>query len=140
MSEQSQEDLDLAYTRDIRRKIVDEQMSASGEARDIKVVLQALDGIDRQALTKMKIKSDEGMNSAAAMAVGALATLFLDPRAKKMGEVIDIAAGAARTVPELPADLPMPEILPGEMDAGGGAQENYDTFMSRMAEEANKAA
>lgn len=131
MSAGNQENDDLDYTRKIRRKIIDEQMDAkSVEARDYKLVLAALDGIDRQALTKMRIKSDEGMSNAKAQAAAALAELFMNPNMKKAGEVLDLGADSPRTIPELPLDLPVPALVDGELDAGGTA-ENYNSFMER---------
>jgi len=131
MSADNHENDDLDYTRKIRRKIIDEQMDAkSVEARDYKLVLAALDGLDRQALTKMRIKSDEGMSNAKAQAAAALAELFMNPNLKKAGEVLDLGQDSPRIIPELPLDLPVPSVVDGELDSGGAA-ENYNSFMER---------
>lgn len=127
----NQEEIDLRYTRDIRRQIIDKQMSNTNvDGCDYKLVLAAADGIDRQALTKLRIKSDEGISNTAAQAAGALAQLFMDPRLKQAGEIIDVGADSVRVIPTLADDLPGPALVDGELDSSGTA-DNYETFMAR---------
>lgn len=129
MSAMDAEDIDLDYTRAMRKRIVDE-MTKKGlpdDTKDKALVLAALDGIDRAALTKKRIKSDEGISNTKALAAETIAQLFMDPRLKRLGETIEVSV---REVPQLAIDLPMPDIVDGELDSNAGA-ENYESFMKR---------
>lgn len=135
MSDQlNMEEVDLEYTRNLRKQLVSEIMTPEGkmptETKDRMTLLSALDSIDRAALTKMRIKSDEGMNNTKAQAAEALMLMFMDPRMKSKPEVIELGAESVREVPKLPSDLPMPTLVPGELDQSSG-NENYNTFMAR---------
>ena len=131
MSNENIEDADLAYTQGMRRQLIG-KMTENGkmpeDTKDRSILLQALDGMDRQSLTKIKIKSDEGMNSTKALAAETLANLFMNAGLKKSRQAPE---GHVREVlPALPDDLPPVQLVDGELDALGGG-DTYDTFMAR---------
>lgn len=130
MAKDSTEELDLEYTRAKRKEFVD-MMTKNGPPSDIReasIMLQALDGIDRAALGKLKIKSDEGIGSAQAAAAAMLASLFNDPRTKTIGRV----DGVDRIPPELILDTDSIVIIEGELDIVP-KQDSYDTYSARAA-------
>lgn len=127
----NQQELDLEYTKAKRKKIVEDLLGKPAdklESKDLSIALQALDGIDRQALTLTRIKSDEGINNSAVTAAAALVQLYMTPRSKKPKRVLE--EGEVRTMPALPpSDVPV-EILAGEFEAGVKG-ESYDEFQKR---------
>jgi hypothetical protein len=50
------------------------------------------------------------------------------PGALQAGMMID--GITTRPVPQLPADIPEPDLVPGELDSGA-PQMSYDTFMAQ---------
>lgn len=122
------DDLDLDYTRAMRRKLV-EHMTKGGmptETKEMSVMLQALDGMDRASLSKKKIKSDEGISNTKALAAETIAQLFTDPRLKRMG----LGDGTVTTVVPVLREMSAPALVAGELDLIGGL-ENYDSFMKK---------
>lgn len=125
MSEQGSEDKDLGYTRDIRKKLAD-SLTKTGMPTDIKeqsILLQTLDGIDRAALGKLRIKSDEGISSAQTAAASILATLFNDPRTKNIGKNTDLIGD----VPTFDVNIEPPILIDGELDINPQVQ-NFESF------------
>lgn len=127
---------ELDYTKNLRKKIAEEILKKEVkdlEPKDLNVVLAALDGIDRQALTKMRIKSDEGVSSSQAEIAQAIVTAYMDPRMKRAARM---RSETPQPIPELPDDLPVPKIMEGEMDSNV----SRDDYASFMAKHGNKAA
>lgn len=126
-------DEELAFTQGIRKKIIaDLTKGKSMDQLDSSVVSQlqhALDAHDRVTLTKMKIKSDEGISDKAQLAAQALGALYMDKRTREIGAVIDVEARTTRGQPALPASLP--EIVPLEGEMGPTSMENFDAFAAR---------
>lgn len=123
------DDLDLDFTRKMRRRLVDD-MTRDKIPDDLKeraLLLQILDGMDRAALSKKKIKSDEGVSNTMALAAETISQLFTDPRLKKLGKSAE-ATGEIQVLRELPPSA----TVPGELDTVPSMQ-NYDTFMARHA-------
>ena len=134
--EKSSEEADLQFTKEKRMEIVRALVGAADKIKDqdpklLNTALAALDGIDRQALTKMRIKSDEGISNSNSAIAQSLAHAFMDPRVKRIAQA-EAANGTRTGTPELPDHLPTPEILPGEMDSGI-SNETYESFQKRMA-------
>lgn len=119
---------DLAYTRSKRKQII-EHITAKGIPEDVKmqsILLQSLDGMDRAALGKMKIKSDEGVSSAQLAAAAIMATIFNDPRVKTIGKT----DSATREVPILDTSLPQVELVEGELDIDPKG-DSFEAFAAR---------
>jgi hypothetical protein len=122
----------LAYTCGIRQQLV-ASMVKGGMPADTKeqmVLLSALADMDRTALGKKKIKSDEGVNGARVTAAATLAQLFMDPRLKQLGHA---RAGEVGTIPVLGEHVEMPALVQGELDDYTGAM-SYETFMAAQQE------
>lgn len=134
MSNHSEEELDLEYSRAKRKKIINLLMPDDKLPEDPKLVtalLKALGDLDKPALVKIRIKADEGMSNQAAVAAAALASVFMNPKSKVSPmEVLDLDDGEIRSIPQLPNDLPVPELVPGELEIHA-PQETYNTFMAR---------
>lgn len=132
MSEQQgTEDIDLAYTRRLRMKLIDD-MTANGKMpddnKDRITLLAALNDMDRAALGSKKIKSDQGIANMQAQAAQLLATMFNDPNVKKIGVAVE---GAVREIPTID-DLDIAvDVKPGELDINP-TQESYDSFTKRL--------
>lgn len=128
MSEQGSEDKDLDYTRDIRKRLAD-SLTRKGMPSDIKeqsILLQTLDGIDRAALGKLRIKSDEGVSSAQMAAASILATLFNDPRTKGIGKNNDLIGD----IPTFDVTIEPPLLIEGELDTSPPIQ-TFESFSLR---------
>ncbi len=128
MSTMTDEDSDLEYTKTIRKQLVshitkDNKMPE--ETKQQLVLLQALDGIDRAALSKLKIKSDEGASTAQNAAL-LLAAIFNDPRTKTIGLVTD----SKRVPPEFDINIAPTILVEGELDLTSG-NDSYEAFLLR---------
>ena len=122
------EELDLEYTKSKRKQLI-EALSKNGAPTDIKeqsIMLQALDGLDRQTLTKMRIKVDEGISNTQVAAAAILAQLFNSPKTKAVGRSDEIVT----TIPVIREDLPAVTLVAGELDVMV-IKDNYDGFMKR---------
>jgi hypothetical protein len=130
------EDHVLTYTQKKRQQIVTAMMGEDGEKLnslekgDKMVVLAALDGMDRAALGRKRLKTDEKIGASQAQAAALIAQVLQTPGAMQAGMVIDGQIQERRAVPQLPVGLPEPEVVPGEMDSDA-AQMDFDTFMAQ---------
>lgn len=130
------EDNVLTYTQKKRQQLVTQLMGENGEKLqnlekgDKMVVLAALDGMDRAALGRKRLKTDEKIGASQAQAAAIIAQVLQAPGAMHAGMVIDGQIQQARPVPQLPTSLPEPEVVPGEMDSDA-AQMDFDTFMAQ---------
>ncbi|HWT40108.1 MAG TPA: hypothetical protein VN081_02450 [Dongiaceae bacterium] len=122
----------LDFTQRHRKDLVD-VLTANGAPTDgevANVLLKTLDGMDRQALTKMKIKSDERTNDnsdklAASVIAGVFAQLKgKNPYEKEVieGQLLERAAPAVDL-----SKLPAIELVPGETDIGT-SDLTYESF------------
>ena len=121
------DDLDLDFTRTMRRRLIDDMTKDKipDDPKERALLLQACDGMDRAALSKKKIKSDEGVSNTMALAAETISQLFTNPRLKNLGKI----DGAVGEIPVL-RELPAPTVVPGELDTAPPMQ-NYETFMQR---------
>ena len=128
MSQVAVEEDDLAYTRAMRRKMV-ENLTVSGEMpkdpKEKKLLLDTLDGMDRATLGKMRIEVDKDTNKQS-QASQILAALFRDPRTIGAG----LAQGERDKPPELAPEIQPSRILPGELSTQPSV-DNFDSFASR---------
>ncbi|MBB5409283.1 hypothetical protein HDG34_003224 [Paraburkholderia sp. HC6.4b] len=136
------EDKVLDYTLRQRQAIIVTMAGNSGESlsklspREMDVVLAALDGMDRVALGRKRLKSENIAlaNQAAAAAVIAkiLGTPGIGQAAPRPGGQSDQHSGELRpAIPMLPCDVPEPVFVPGETDMEA-AQMNVDSFMAGL--------
>jgi hypothetical protein len=121
------EDLDLNYTREIRKSLITD-MTKSGmptETKDRAMLLMALDGVDKAALAKKKIKSDEGISNKNLVAVETIAHIFNTknvreiPPSEIIGEIKEVT------------DVIDVSINEGELSQNSENM-NFDAFMSKM--------
>ena len=129
MSTDNTDDKDLSYTRQVRMRLVEDMTKDKlpEDNKDRLTLLAVLDGIDRSALANKRIKSEEGANNAKAIAAETIAMMFMDPRLKTYTKS---QYDPNRPVPVLREDLPMPNVVEGELDANP-AHETYESFMSK---------
>lgn len=96
------------------------------DSRDRVVMLQTLADMDRAALSKMKIKSEEGVGANQAAAAAVLAKMLNDTRVRSISRV-DVPVAE---IPTLPDHVSPGKIVDGELKLGHN-QETYDEFMAR---------
>lgn len=122
------EDQALAFTQGHRRAVVREltrNCALPSDADERKLLLAALDGMDRTTLTVKRIKSDEKVGGEMAGAAGAVANLLsqLSSRSNKRTAGIE----GSDQPPALDRTVPDPTLVPGETDVNPG-QLTYDSF------------
>lgn len=125
----------LAFTHHHRTKLV-KVLSKSISGPDgmidpdmMRVMLQTLDGMDRQTLTRVKVKADkENAAGVAQINAGVLAELL---HRVPMGLPPLSGVLEHRAMPELPDGLELPALTEGETDLVV-AQDNYTNFMARL--------
>lgn len=121
----------LDYTLQVRRRIVstltNEGGSIPSDNKDRDALLKTLDGIDRQALGKMRIGVLEEQGGAQKMVADALATL-LGGGQLAGNNPFRTTATVVSEAPRLPADRPQLVKVYGETGVGIDS-ENYSSFM-----------
>lgn len=130
------EDDVLRFTQRSRQQIVKSLMSKDLNdlnSAQISLLAGMLDGMDRSAMGRKRLQTDEKVGNANAMAAAVIAQVLANPGAMKAGQIID-GQEPRRALPVLPADVPEPTTVPGEMDSDS-PQMNYDTFMAQTSGE-----
>lgn len=122
------DELDLVYVRNTRKRAVNKLMEKGlpEDKEDRKLLVQMLDGLSRDALTKKRIKSDAKNAGDITNAVG-LVTEYLN-RARPTA--IDPPANPAKPPPILGSELDRPTLVPGELSETI-ARETYYEFAQR---------
>jgi hypothetical protein len=126
------EDAVLSFTQATRMGIVRELVKPGKVPEDRgqqALLMQALDGLDRQALTKKKIDADNGMATAQAQAAGIISRLLEHVPRVKSGTIIE---GVTRELPLLGNAIPEPQLVPGEIDTHP-TQMDFETFSRENA-------
>ena len=126
------EDEVLDYTHQKRVEIVNALTEKGVPKDDPKVLgalLQTLDGMDRSALGKKRIKVEEKANATQEQASGIIAQLLQKVTSANPYEVQN---APARIAPTLPAAVPPPSLVEGET-ATVAPQQNYDSFVAQGA-------
>lgn len=129
----------LAFTRGVRVKVVQQLFTAeaiSGDTSDRNLLVNMLNGLDSQAISSKRIVAEKDI---ADMTSASIATLISQIDKKTIfsgngnnnGEITDVEFRAC-----LPADLPNPETVPGEMAVVTG-QMDYVTFMRNNGKDAD---
>lgn len=131
MSEQTQvaevvnDDQVLDYTQGIRRQLIGHLTKDGKMPADLKeqsMLLQTLDGMDRVALGRKRIKVEEKANNNQAAMAGLVAHMLTNVRRGRGlnadGTPIAAAGSApARSAPVLSDSIPEPVLVPGETSA-----------------------
>lgn len=121
----------LAYTQGKRKELV-EKITANGMPGDKSeqvVLLEALSGMDRAALSTLKMKSEERIGNQQAQAAAFVASVLTQTGRNK---VFQVDHPVEREIPSLGNDVPTPQIVDGELDQTA-TQLDYATFMSKMS-------
>jgi hypothetical protein len=127
----SAEDQVLDYTQEKRMRIVEEFIPSDGKpiTQDLKLLaltLQAMDGMDRAALGKKKIKVEEEGNKTQEQAAGLIAEILAKANSISHGTPMP-----GRQAPSLPPEVGAPTLIAGETDVGP-RQRSYDEFTAGM--------
>lgn len=113
---EAEDDIDIEYVRGERKRIVKEVSKEGipvGDPKKMAIMLAALDGIDRSAIARKRIRSDD---KAAAGVSGAAALIA---KVLTAANPLDfIKEGITRESPTLGADIPAPTLVPGETQRG----------------------
>ena len=125
------EDEVLAFTHSKRSFIVNEMLK-KGIPEDpayTKIILNALDGMDKSALTRKRIRVDERQNNNQEQAAALIAKLLVASSGPKQLEEF------TRTIiPILSSDIPDPIAVEGETSNSASAQ-TYDSFIASLPSE-----
>jgi hypothetical protein len=126
----------LDYTQLKRRQVVD-HVTRDGftnlDNEDMGLILKAVDGMDRTALTRKKIASDEKIADKDLQAAGVISTIFAKFGNKNPFErTVNPGAGAGAPTPDL-SQLPAIETVPGENHIGQ-IDLTYDSFLASRGE------
>jgi hypothetical protein len=129
------EDQILHYTQGQRKTIVERLMKMEHdklEGSDKTMLLMALDGMDRSALGRKRLKTDENVAASQVAVAGLIAKVLATPGALQAHQLLD--GLTSRPIPQLPAEIPEPTLVPGEMDTEA-PQMDYTTFMTQPSQE-----
>jgi hypothetical protein len=133
------EDQVLAYTQSKRRHIV-EKLTIDGKVPDekteVSLLISALDGMDRAALTNKRIKADEKASQGIAGAASVIAKLLTQVNSKGKSTDLEIISGAPLT---LGTDIPAPDLVPGEIEITPG-QMDFDSFTASFQNATNPSS
>jgi hypothetical protein len=99
----------LEKTNRIREQIVDDLIvdGLPKTEEDRSFLMESLNGLDRQIISKARIKNDEKSNNTASL----ISQILLKTSRTVM-------SNTHTTIPELPSELELSEIVPGAMDIG----------------------
>lgn len=124
----NKEDAVLDYTQAKREEIVKKLTpnGMTGDIKEISVILAALDGMDRAALTKKRIQSDSDLGSKSAIAGAAITEILSNMRDSLVGRSNGGTASKEQTDDNV--GVPTPTIIPGELD-GANSSVSYDNIV-----------
>lgn len=127
----SVEDQDMDFSNGVRKQLIGKIIEKGIPVDDTKqcgILLQALDGIDRQALGKKRIKVEEDAGKSAAGMASAIADLL---RQQQTGITASQAPVGSKPPPMLGSEVPPPVLIEGETSVVA-SQLDYDSFTSKM--------
>ena len=124
------EDDVLAYTRARRKDLADHLTShgAPKNKEDQQVLLATLDGLDRSALGRLKIKADEKANAGMAGSAALIAKVLSEIGNRN---IYQFEGDFTREVPVLDSSIPVPDVVEGELETNP-QQTNYEEFMKKF--------
>jgi hypothetical protein len=118
------EDDVLKYTQGKRQVIVESLMRKELDNLNnaqISLLTASLDGMDRSALGRKRLQTDEKIGASQAMAAALISRVLATPGALQAGQ----AVGARQSI-----------AVPGEMDSDA-PQMDYNTFMAQSSEKSD---
>lgn len=132
------EDQVLAYTQGKRRNIVDKLTNAGkvpDDKTEVSLLISALDGMDRAALTQKRIKSDEKAAQGISGAAAVIAKLLIQVGSNNSTHQISDSI----TPPAIGKEIPDPLLVPGEAEINPG-QLDFDTFTATFQNRSNPSS
>lgn len=132
------EDQVLAYTLSKRKKIVDEltrENKIPEDKTEVSLLVSALDGMDRAALSQKRLKADEKASQGMAGAAAAIAKLLTQVNSRGSNQP-DIDTGEPKV---LGPDIPDPQLVPGETEINPG-QMDFDSFTASFQNGVNPSS
>ena len=129
------EDQILAFTHSTRKQVVNSLMSKGvpQDGESLNILLKTVDGMDRAALTRKRIKADEKVADQAAAASGLIAQVLLAV-GNRRGHQEPVQTLIHREPPMLGLEIPAPILVEGECEVNP-VQTQYAAFMASFPEE-----
>lgn len=129
------EDQVLLYTRSKRMELANKltEKGVPTEKETASVLLQTLDGLDRSSLTRLRIKADEQANKNNGQSAAIIAEVLNRIGSSRPYEMNGVCR---REIPQLPNDIPSPEVVEGELDTNP-IQMDYDSFTKKFEDQAS---
>lgn len=130
------EDQDLQFAQGVRKKLVGD-LTKTGMPQDKEsrmILLQALDGMDRSALGRKRIKVEEDAGKNQAQFSGVIADLLRQQNPNAAVIASQASGAVSRPAPVLGSEVPDPILVEGETSTAN-SQLTYDSFISKMQPE-----
>lgn len=110
--------------------------SLPDDPKEKALVLKAMDGIEKIAISRKRIKIEDKAATSQAEAARLIAHVFKSVAEKNpfvidMGTAEQLSPEQRKALPSLPDDIPLPELVEGET-AVSPPQNSYDNFMNSM--------
>lgn len=119
----------LSKTQKIREDILS-KLSNKEDTESLNMQLRIADSMDRQALTRARIQSDEKKNGEDKL-LYAMATELLKQIHPERTGVVETPVSTTSYCPELDDSIPRPHLVPGELEVGVST-ETIESFTERM--------
>ena len=126
------EDDDLSFVREKRKMIINYYLNKGidklEDVKEVTLVATLLNDMDRTALGKKRLKTDDKRNNNSAAAIDLISKIFTE---KNVKDIMPEDAIAKLVAPELEMTLDNVTTVDGEMDTNVSV-EDYESFMSRV--------
>ena len=126
------DDNDLSFVREKRKQIInhylDQGIDKLTDVKEVALVATLLNDMDRTALSKKRLKTDDKKNNNSAAAIDLISKIFTE---KNVKDIIPEDAVAKLVAPELEMTLDNVTTVEGEMDTNVSV-EDYESFMNRV--------
>jgi len=126
------DDNDLSFVREKRKQIInhylDQGVDKLTDVKEVALVATLLNDMDRTALSKKRLKTDDKKNNNSAAAIDLISKIFTE---KNVKDIIPEDAVAKLVAPELEMTLDNVTTVEGEMDTNVSV-EDYESFMNRV--------
>ena len=126
------DDNDLSFVREKRKQIInhylDQGIDKLTDVKEVVLVATLLNDMDRTALSKKRLKTDDKKNNNSAAAIDLISKIFTE---KNVKDIIPEDAVAKLVAPELEMTLDNVTTVEGEMDTNVSV-EDYESFMKRV--------
>lgn len=126
------DDNDLSFVREKRKQIInhylDQGIDKLTDVKEVALVATLLNDMDRTALSKKRLKTDDKKNNNSAAAIDLISKIFTE---KNVKDIVPEDAVAKLVAPELEMTLDNVRVVEGEMDTNVSV-EDYESFMNRV--------